>query len=196
MIDFDAATILPALLVIYREVMQLCEFELRRFSQALHDFLYPLMKDGLPQDWRAQLRVFLDAWDAEGFVVADEDREGLETFVESRAVMDGLMPRDEVEPQIDRNSFEAESERAMLESVNAEILEFDVNMATREGSFPAREWWKYPRREAPIKSVEERKGLGAWYDEAVATGQHDPGFLERTAVSVVAHSSPTARQRE
>jgi hypothetical protein len=99
--------------------------------------------NGLPPDWREQLRTFLDEWEGEGFVVAEEDREGLEIFVESRAVMDGLMPRDEVdEPPVDPNDFEAQADRAVLDSINAEILEFDVNMATQDGSYPTREWWK------------------------------------------------------
>ncbi len=101
-------------------------------------------------------------------------------------MMDGVMPVDDGdEPRIDNNDFEAQADRAMLEAINAEALEDVFEMTARGESYAEREWWKYPPRRAPIKSVEGRKGLGAWYDEAVATGQHDPGSFERTAVSVV-----------
>ncbi len=121
----------------------------------------------------------------QGFEVAENDRRDLELFVESRAVMDALLRRD-LSTLSAPSSIEIDAERSRREAfealVSEPVIHYDPLSPT---PLPGPQWWKFPERKAPITSVEERKGLGGWYDEAVATGQHKPGFFERVAVSIV-----------
>jgi hypothetical protein len=158
---------------------------LRPFELALRDFVYNLLDTGLPLDWREKLAAYLDEWAAKGAEFGPQERYDLALYVESRAVLEGRMPRDPNELGA-ATALESEAERSRREIHEglATAPTFPLDPST-PNKIPLYEWWKYPDQKAPIASIEERKGIGAWYDEAVATGQHDPGFFERVAVSIV-----------
>ncbi len=167
------------LLIVCREVLRLAELELKRFTDALEDWVNQLLSERLPGDWRQRMHSYLDAWDAE-FEVAAEDRPILENWIEGWARLRDLLPDD-------KGPSPAQSAAEFLESAYAQqalTSYFGDRLA-----LPHMDYLTTDAPEARVTGVREIKGLGAWYDEA-RKGGYKPWFHTRVAVAVARELLP------
>ena len=160
------------LLVVCRELLRLAERELKRFSDALEDWVNQLLTRRLPADWRERLHAYLDAWDSE-FGVSAEDRPILERWIEGWARLLGLLP-DEA-----NSATPSQSAAEFLESQFAE----QVFSSYFDGLHVRSIHPRMDRREPRVTSARPLRGLGAWYDDARQRG-YQPWRHTRVAISI------------
>lgn len=163
--------------------------ELSYFIDPLETFVAQMASRPLPPDWRKQLHDYLDAWEPDGYEIAAEHRPILEDFIlmwatartnvtAARPRPQGVMPREPLDMTDERRRFYEQEVKDLF----ARDHEF-----TPHGSRFERAARDFEPAETPARHVVsevELKGLGARYDEAVASRQYKPGFFTRVAVSV------------
>jgi len=140
----------------------------------------------MPADWRDRLGEYLDWWDGEGFEVAPEHRRVLETWIEDWARARGVLPVAALDETYDPNTFAGlGSPRGAFDFILSQFPPTPSGMQIIEMLARDRRETIPDARPRKVIRVDTHLGIGAWYDEAIASGQYDPGFLARTAVAIV-----------
>jgi len=168
------------------ELHQLAENELRRFVVPLAEWINRLVSSPMPADWRDRLGEYLDWWDGEGFEVAPQHRRVLETWIEDWARARGVLPVAALDETYDPETFAGlGSPRGGFDFILSQMPPTPSGMQIIEMLARDRRETIPEAQPRKVVRVDTHLGIGAWYDEAIASGQYDPGFLARTAVAIV-----------